>query len=729
MAVIGQPLTAPEAGWKRYDERDSRIKFSSPNALRQAYTTYGTYAGTLSYIDSGMGNTADTISFKFTGTKLIIGVLYWNTNEHSGFSVEVDGVKLGDYVTGRKSAIAGSTVGFIKTDFEDKEHSVVIKNLDKSVVSGSNSTFALDFIDIDSTGNLVTVVGQPLTSPDTGWRRYDDTHDSFIYLGENWIFQAQSGTPTLYNATHHYSARGMGGNEIRFKFYGTKMRLISSIGPTFADDISVVIDGVTEKFNPRMPTTADERQRLTYEKTNLSLGIHEVNLINGTNGDWRLDIDAVDIDDTGYMVAQVGQRLFAPEPGWKRYDNSNSAIKYEGVGWISATGDSNTYAGTAHYIPLNGASSNSIKFNFYGTKLRIIDLYWTNRVDNVTIEIDGKVSTWNPNNPANKYQILVFEVSGLEKALHKVKLSTTSLSGTFSLDAIDIDLDGRLFHPEEVTSIDELEIGTRIRCNYVANTSGAAGEFKNIGKQTSEFISTSSVPSVPNGDFYLIVADEYNGKKILIADRNIQSSISWDALNSNGLVFGVQKDLGVKNYTLIYRLLTGGIKATDKDNEWDKYIVNSTLNGKIIVGDNNVWNWSGVYTWTSTTNTYNSSNRTLRGNSKNDTLTYTISNNVSHGFRPLVELETLPMFKSFVKHDGAYKRFDTGTLEWNTISATLPSEDTFINDGMDDLSVLDRKNEGFIASMSANGSLGSGKMFKGRIDLKKYFEIINVSVK
>lgn len=423
------------------------------------------------------------------------------------------------------------------------------------------------------------------------------------------------------------------------------------------------------------------------------------------------------------MMATVGQPLLQPESGWKRYDDKSGAFKYSG----NPGSDAST-----HYV----GTKLKIEFYFTGTKIRWIGAIGSSSCNIATVIIDGvEVGSFSQIGTNYTVGIMQFENLTLSDGLHKVTVVNDATNGgSLVLDAIDIDSTGRLFHPDEVTSITELEVGKRIRCNYVSNTAGMAGEFKNIGDETSDFISISSVPSVPNGDFYFIVADEYNGKKILIADRNIQSSISWDALNSNGLVFGVQKDLGVKNYTFIYRLLTGGINATDKDNEWDKYIVNSTLNGKIIAGDNNVWNYSGGASWTSTTNSAGSVNRTGRGASGNAGAsgynpTSYVAAATATGFRPLMAIEILPMIKSFIHHDGAYKKCQTGTVTWNTISATLPVEDTFINDGMDDLSVLDRNNKDFVASMSANGSLGSGKLFKGNIDLKKYFEIINVSVK
>ncbi|WP_340401300.1 hypothetical protein [Paenibacillus sp. FSL H8-0079] len=145
-------------------------------------------------------------------------------------------------------------------------------------------------------------------------------------------------------------------------------------------------------------------------------------------------------------MAIVGDQLPFPESGWQRIDDENKNIKYKG-NWIYVSGDPNTYAGTAHYFTLSGATTNSIEFYFYGTKLRIIDMYWSNRVNNVTVELDGVISSYNPNNSTNKYRVIVFERLNLQYGFHKVKLTTTSTSNNFSLDAIDIDSNGEITAP------------------------------------------------------------------------------------------------------------------------------------------------------------------------------------------------------------------------------------------------------------------------------------------
>ncbi|MBY0012653.1 fibronectin type III domain-containing protein [Paenibacillus typhae] len=329
-----------------------------------------------------------------------------------------------------------------------------------------------------------TYAATKLTAPEAGWKRYDDTNGAFVYLGENWIYQ--TGSASLFNSTQHYSSQGMGGNEVRFKFYGTKMRLISSTGPAFANDISVIIDGVSEKFSAKLATTTVERQQLIYEKTNLSLGIHEVKLISGTNGDWRLDIDAVDIDETGYLMASVGSQLKTPEDGWKRYDDTQSEIKYLGE-WLYAsasTNDSNnSYNKTLSW---SNSPEATISFKFKGTKLRVIAIKSRIDGDAIPITIDGVNQTYNLyiDSTTKSYMPLVFEKTGLEDGIHTVTIGVQN--GHYSnLDAIDIDDTGYLINTDLSAPIDlsAEAVKAKIDLNWTSVTKATS---YNIKRSTTE---------------------------------------------------------------------------------------------------------------------------------------------------------------------------------------------------------------------------------------------------
>lgn len=624
-------------------------------------------------------------------------------------------------------------------------------------------------------------------------------------------------------------------------------------------------------------------------------------------------------------MATIGQQLTSPESGWKRYDDNTPLFKRSGssIEQHTVTG---TYNGTSYYIK-NG----SIEFRFIGTKIRIIGDKYTNKSSDIKVEIDGTLIGTYSQYGSEATQILLFEMTGLNNSEHYVKIYSNDTVNNFNVDAIDIDDTGRILHPDEVLSPKDLAIGKRIRCHY-QTSSGHVGAFSGLGQETSDFIPPAS-SAIPNGDFYLIAVDkDHLGRWKLIADRNIQHSISWDTLNNAGIAsesglslnekpfvftgtnnidygtkdeylitgdftfsakvnikgfengvatiiavtafgesldtnalvlitvnssgqieFGHEYGAGTnqffktsgsyivpnkvhkisvirktstkkyeiyvdgdlkeiisytydaqkassgnkqklaygedvghvnrnrmtgdlyyaslwnrvlsdeerrnaeenniltnsdglvnyfntylvdnnnkKNFDFTIRLLTGGINSSDTDNEWDKYIVNSTLNGAITAWDDNVWNWSQLYSITSTTSFTNTSNRVVRGKTSITFWGEVNSNEINSktgdvGFRPV--LEVLLLIKSFIYINGEYKTWDNNNKQWITVSTSLPSKDIFNNQGIGNISTLNRRQTTFQQAMNNNGVLGSGKVFVTTVDLNKYFDLIGLNVK
>ena len=159
-------------------------------------------------------------------------------------------------------------------------------------------------------------------------------------------------------------------------------------------------------------------------------------------------------------------------------------------------------------------------------------------------------------------------------------------------------------------------------------------------------------------------------KTLLICDRVILVSVSWDDLNGQGYVTG--KTITIDGTKYKCRLLTGGSNRRNNDwyaggtptnNEWDRFItreevitglpapVSSDLDTNLNTTDHNsthnqLWHWVGVYSWCQETWAENASYRAYRG--------YTSarlwdcgssgSRHVSVGFRPVLEvLNTDPL--------------------------------------------------------------------------------------
>ena len=159
-------------------------------------------------------------------------------------------------------------------------------------------------------------------------------------------------------------------------------------------------------------------------------------------------------------------------------------------------------------------------------------------------------------------------------------------------------------------------------------------------------------------------------KTLLICDRVILVSVSWDDLNGQGYVTG--KTITIDGTKYKCRLLTGGSNRRNNDwyaggtptnNEWDRFItreevitglpapVSSDLDTNLNTTDhssthNQLWHWVGVYSWCQETWAENASNRATRGYSsaRNWNNNSSGSRNVRVGFRPVLEvLNTDPL--------------------------------------------------------------------------------------
>lgn len=126
-------------------------------------------------------------------------------------------------------------------------------------------------------------------------------------------------------------------------------------------------------------------------------------------------------------------------------------------------------------------------------------------------------------------------------------------------------------------------------------------------------------------------------KTLLICDRVILVSVSWDDLNGQGYVTG--KTITIDGTKYKCRLLTGGSNRRNNDwyaggtptnNEWDRFItreevitglpapVSSDLDTNLNTTDHNsthnqLWHWVGVYSWCQETWAENASDRAIRG--------------------------------------------------------------------------------------------------------------------
>lgn len=136
-------------------------------------------------------------------------------------------------------------------------------------------------------------VGDKLTQPEDGWKRYDDSSKYVYYYGK-WT-QSPPTSGKTYNNSYSYSTDVENG-KIRFRFYGTKIRYIGQTYTGQAKVVRINIDGNEETFTQQ---GANTYQLINYEKTNLAKGYHDVEV---SFDDRRLMLDAIDIDEDGELI-------------------------------------------------------------------------------------------------------------------------------------------------------------------------------------------------------------------------------------------------------------------------------------------------------------------------------------------------------------------------------------------------------------------------------------------
>ncbi len=156
----------------------------------------------------------------------------------------------------------------------------------------------------------------------------------------------------------------------------------------------------------------------------------------------------------------------------------------------------------------------------------------------------------------------------------------------------------------------------------------------------------------------------------------------------NYVVSPTKSMFDLSKFTSSIRLLTGGISNTDTDNEWDNYIVNSTLNGTITAGDNAVWNWSGQWTETSTSYGATPANKVVRGNSVSgfSNITTSQSDTASTGFRPVLIIDIL-LIELYLFQDGTdIKQYISGA--WSTVGTAPADQTMFDSYGMPSIATI-----------------------------------------
>ena len=241
---------------------------------------------------------------------------------------------------------------------------------------------------------------------------------------------------------------------------------------------------------------------------------------------------------------------------------------------------------------------------------------------------------------------------------------TSNNNGTYTISSLE---DDEIVVEESLT--DEGPSSATIEAG------GDVPEREGINLDGYEFADTSNVAA--NRLNWHVFGDVVAGKPkiIMICDRALVASLSWNHINGSDLIFG--KTVEIDGVKFLCRSLTGGDRNRDGGsrfsyaggslpNEWDRYIMNGIdqdlgpffddaldpeendyLDGSQSGNNtarrrahNQHWNWLVMYTWGQETFFDDSSRRCSRGNTS-ARLWYPSSagtSHVSNGFRPVLQL-------------------------------------------------------------------------------------------
>ncbi|PFE12533.1 hypothetical protein [Bacillus thuringiensis] len=288
---------------------------------------------------------------------------------------------------------------------------------------------------------MASQLGKNLLQPEPGWTReyctlenakpgkfFSNVDLTGNITGDKWRVVGDSSS--LERNSSWYVGDSLG-RSFYFKFTGTALRILLKNFTTHAFNITVTIDNI--RYVGSVPAYSAEYSLVVFEQLNLIKGEHNVKVTtegraSGAPGSAYTFLTAIDYADLG---AKVGDVLKEPEPGWKRFDDTDSNFRYSGAWGVTINPDK--YGGSAHNCPSNDQLA-TVKFQFYGKALRIIG-WLSPSYDTGQISIDNlPIENINYKSNTVKQQTLLYEKFDLADGVHTVSLSGLNIN----FDAIDI---------------------------------------------------------------------------------------------------------------------------------------------------------------------------------------------------------------------------------------------------------------------------------------------------
>ncbi|PFN23978.1 hypothetical protein [Bacillus cereus] len=302
---------------------------------------------------------------------------------------------------------------------------------------------------------MASQLGKNLLQPEPGWIReyctlenakpgkfFSNVDLTNNITGDTW--RAVGDTNRLEQNSAWYIGDSLG-RSFYFKFTGNAVRILLKNFTTHAYNIEVTIDGI--RYPGSVPAYSAGYSLVVFEKLDLIKGEHSVKVTtvgraSGKPGDYYTLLTAIDYADLG---AKVGDVLKEPEPDWKRFDDTDSNIRYTG-NWQHNTNAAGSYNKSLSYKHRDhGNEPTKCEFTFSGTGIRIISEYInsTSYRRPIKITIDGLSETYTISPINHLQQCLAYEKLNLTLGIHTVVIEAQDNI----IDAIDV-LRGELLSPD-----------------------------------------------------------------------------------------------------------------------------------------------------------------------------------------------------------------------------------------------------------------------------------------
>ncbi|OPX45070.1 amylopullulanase precursor [Ruminiclostridium hungatei] len=256
------------------------------------------------------------------------------------------------------------------------------------------------------------------------------------------------------------------------------------------------------------------------------------------------------------FAASVGQVSANPDQGWRRYDDTDSRIKYSGS-WLTENVSSN-YNSTSHYT---STSDSNYTFKFVGTKFRIIGVINQDHPTNNSISIDGNIYTMSEYATSLQRKIILYEETNLSFGTHSVTVTSKSTGKFTQIDAIDIDETGYLVDintPDAPTNLNAISGNKKVDLSWGSVEGAASYNVKRAltaGGPYTTIATTSAITYIDsnvNNDvkYYYVISAVVNGTESPNSNEASATPTAPEVIGNPGILEITMTNGQIKEYDL-----------------------------------------------------------------------------------------------------------------------------------------------------------------------------------